>query len=86
MTTDHELHDLLSADADGPIISPAAWDDVVRRGTRRRRTTRIRTGLVAGGLAALVAVAAVSIADPGGRDQTGVVANDPDGTVFAESS
>jgi hypothetical protein len=80
MTTDHELHDLLTEVADGPTPSAAGWDDIVRRGSHHRRATRLRNGIALGGLAAVVSVGGLAIGDRLDRDP-GVVANDPTPTT-----
>jgi hypothetical protein len=77
MTTERELHDLLTAEADAPA-RPAPWDDIVRRGRHHRRVARVRTGLLAGGVAALAVLGGVAATDLGDEETTGVVADHPD--------
>ena len=59
MTTDTELHDLLTAEAGGPSAG-AGWEDVVRRGRRRQRVRRAR-GVALGVFAAGAVIAGVSL-------------------------
>lgn len=77
MTTERELRDLLTAEADAPA-RPAPWDDIVRRGRHHRRVARVRTGLLAGGVAALAAIGVVAATDLDDEETTGVVADNPD--------
>jgi hypothetical protein len=72
MTTEHELRDLLRAEAEGPA-HPADWDHVVGRGRRHRRAARLRTAAVLGGLGAAVVVAAAALTDLGDGSTTVVV-------------
>jgi len=81
MTTDHELHDLLTEVADGPTPSAAGWDDIVRRGHHHRRVTRVRNGIALGGLAAVVALAGFAVTDRGRDDRKGLVVDQPDPTT-----
>ena len=78
MTTDTELRDLLSGAAHG-LASPD-WEGVVRRGRHHRRRSRIRTGLAAGVATVVATLGAVTAADLGRNNRTGVVADAPDGS------
>jgi hypothetical protein len=79
MTTDTELRDLLSGAAHGPAAPD--WEGVVRRGRHHRRQNRIRTGLAGGVVTVVAALGAVTIADLGRNERTGVVADAPDGST-----
>lgn len=81
MTTDRDLRDLLSTEADGPTRSAAGWDDVLQRGRRHRRVVRARQGLAAGGVAVIVALVALTLGQLHTDDQQGVVTNQPDSTT-----
>jgi hypothetical protein len=59
MTTDTELHDLLTAEAGGPTTG-ASWDDVVRRGRHRQRMRRAQ-GVALGALVGMAVVTAISM-------------------------
>jgi hypothetical protein len=81
MTIDHDLRDLLTAEADGPVRRAADWDTIVRRGHHRRRVGRLRNGIALGGVAAMAAVGAFALTDRDHDDRTGVVVDQPHSTT-----
>jgi hypothetical protein len=76
MTTPTDLHELLRAEAGGPMGGGPGWDDVVRRGRRRQQVRRAQRGVLAAvAVGAVVAGATLSGGDP--QVETTPPATDP---------
>jgi hypothetical protein len=76
MTTDAELHDLLTTEASGATGGAGGWDDVIRRGRHRQRVRRAQ-GVAVVALVAGVAGLALSLTNGDSSVDTGPPANQP---------